>query len=230
MKKHNKRFSKALILASLISSPAFASNSGQYVGVDYVNTRMRYREVVDMTKTFSPDPYSIPNNSMGFGANYKYQINYNDFFVAPGLFFERNRAEANYNLPGLPQILQNTIHDKSIKLKNRYGIKADIGYKLIDGVFPYLTGGYGVVRYSSNNKTTIDDPTYSLHRNTGSPFYGFGLRINYSEKISLNLEYNAQAFTAQTKTLESEYLVPGGYTSRYDTKLNLVKFGVSYQF
>ncbi len=232
MNKSNKHFSKTLILASLISSPAFATTAGQYVGVDYLRTNAKFRE---RNNEVPRTAYGIANNSDGFGLNYKYAVNYGGFFAAPGVFFEKNNAKVNFNMPGYSDV-EPRVDFKSVKVKERYGIKLDLGYDLTHDVSPYVTGGYAISDYSTVNGIASysiprNDRSGKLDKSQGNWFYGVGLKVDYNENVAFNLEYDIQKFSAKTDVLKNA--MPGNnpdLKSKFDVKLGVMKIGVSYKF
>jgi hypothetical protein len=90
---------KLLIISSLIASltaaSANAKTEGSYLGIDLLKTNTQVKG------TGIGEDYGVgwfntkaKDSSIGFGLNYKYAINMNNFFIAPGLFYESIGTEA----------------------------------------------------------------------------------------------------------------------------------------
>ena len=117
----------------------------------------------------------------------------------------------------------------ALKVKNRYGVKLDVGYDISDVVSPYLTAGYAAVTYKSTSSAMAgDDIVTAINNNVAtSGFFGAGMRFAFSKNVSMNVEYNSQKFTAKSAIPEgATYLKSYKQKGRLDT----VKVGLSYNF
>lgn len=208
--------STAIIAASSYASVANAKTQGHYAGLDLIRTSIHFEE--RYTDPATPDPIKWPiehgGSGYGVGLNYKYAFNFNKLFIAPGVFIEENHASAK----GRDEWFR-----AQMKIKNRFGVKADIGYDVTNKIAPYLTGGYSKISYKSTN--FVGNDQRSLHSTLGDWFYGAGLKVEYNDKISFNLEYNRQDFAAKNTSATT-----GDYVSIFKTKLSIIKLGASYNF
>lgn len=203
------------VLVSLISSAALAKTEGSYAGLDLLRTSIRYKErysVFGLAPQDNGPNYS--NSNYGLGLNYKYAFNFSNAFIAPGLIYEYNNVSAK--------------GDEGIRLaiRNRYGVKTDIGYDVTDKVAPYFTVGYGNISYSTRN--FVGNQTASIDGNAHDWFYGAGVKFDVSEKVAINLEYNLQKFKAKATIPDpnNQY----SYSGNFRTKFEALKLGVSYKF
>jgi opacity protein-like surface antigen len=205
-----------------------SKTEGSYAGLDLFDTKT----TLGIKNTFAPAicaqdctyeaaKPALTNNSYGLGLTYKYAFNFNNFFIAPGIFFEQNNHQAVNGANGQLSRLQ---------IKNRYGIRSDFGYDI--GRFaPFLTIGYAEVSYRSRSDS--EDKNYnivSVVKNgiNGNVFYGAGLKFNLTSSLSLNTEYNFQKIAPKTtlSPLSQDYLSKIAFRARMDT----VKAGLYYKF
>ena len=208
------------------TSSSESRTEGSYAGLDLFATRTTLSVtngyvpgVCDgQTCVYNHKP-NPSNNSYGAGLTYKYAFNFNNFFIAPGIFFEQNNYQA--------------VSDgflKRLQIKNRYGVRSDFGYDI--GRFaPYLTIGYAEISY----RTRADGYNQNLNPSSvvkngvkGNVFYGAGLKFNLTSSLSLNTEYNFQRFAPETTvpTLAKDYLANEAFRARMDT----LKVGLYYKF
>lgn len=214
-----KLFLVTSLLAAICSSAAFAKTENSYLSLDLLDSRGRFYERYSNNTTiknnFRP---SFHDNNYGVGTTYKYAFNFNGGYFAPGVFFERNDLKINGD------------QSRRVDIKNRYGVRADLGFDATENFALYLTGGYSVIHYSSRNYTTFGGAssltTKSISDNVGDWFYGAGFKVDVDERVSFNAEYTTQSFLAET-------VIPGnynGYNGHYKTRLDVIKLGVAYRF
>ncbi len=79
--------SAIFILASILSGNAFAKTQGSYLGVDLLNTKVKFyqRYTNDATPQMTDRKPSFSHNDYGAGFHYIYAANAGGLFVAPGL-------------------------------------------------------------------------------------------------------------------------------------------------
>ena len=193
------------VIAVLAGSSAFAKTEGNYLGIDFIrsNAESKYKNA-DGTVNASVGKFHEKAN--GFGLNYKYAFNFNNVFVAPGLFYDQ---------------IGNSAQDKNsepVNVANRYGAKLDIGYDLTDKFAVYFTNGFTKVRYQ------VDWTAGNAGSKSGTTpmnyFHGVGASFKLTHNILLNAEYNTQHLSFSTPSY--------GITAR--TKLDVAKIGLSYKF
>ena len=161
---------------------------------------------------------------------YKYAINFHDFFIAPGAFFEKNWISVNANEKA--GINSNKI--QRLDIDSRYGVTADLGYDFTNKFATYLMGGYSVVRYTAKNGGTYGGDYYETilkKSSNGSLIVGLGTKYNYSDHVSFNVEANTQKFNLKNNgdvpiVKNAGYI----YDSRFVGRFNTLKIGASYNF
>ncbi len=210
------------ILTSILSGNAFAKTQGSYFGVDLLNTKIKFHQrftnndnpqLTDRKPSFSHSDY-------GAGLHYVYAVNMGGLFIAPGLILELNNATAHANGTGSQQRLQR------VEIQNRYGPKLDVGFDMTSVISPYLTGGYVAVSYKT--REYFNDYSNSRIR-SGTEMdwiYGGGIRFNCDKFTSVNIEYT-------THTMDLRNTTDGTLNrlvSRYKTRVDVLKFGISYRF
>jgi opacity protein-like surface antigen len=215
------------LLASFVTTSAFAKTEGLYAGLDIINTDVRFYERFNQNNIgggFTNDIRVRPShsdNSVGIGANFKYAVNLNNAFIALGGILERNDTRVSGK--------GGTIFydDRSLYIRDRYGIKGDFGYDVTNNIAPYFTFGYARVDYVAKCYTGIAPiGTRLVNGVTGALFYGAGLKFDFFKNISLNLEYTTQNIRAKTKIPHDAL----NYVGYYKTRIDVAKLGISYKF
>jgi len=218
-----KLFLISSVVASLFSSSAFAKTEGSYLGIDAIRGSLRFEEV------FSNNNYpagkvhnnGIQNNGFGMGVSYKYAFNFKNIYLAPGVFAEQYDLSAN-------RIDVPIDYPRRLQVNNRYGTKLDLGYDVTKYFAPYVTGGYSLIHYKSTNynDTAGVIKTKNVIGDSGSWFFGAGLKFDVSKNISISTEYNTQKFRAKTAIPNNNVNYSGYFKSRVD----VMKVGVAYKF
>ena len=174
---------------------------------------------------------SASKYGIGAGLTYKYAINFHDFFIAPGAFFEKNWTSVNANEKA--GINSNKI--QRLDIDSRYGVTADLGYDFTNKFATYLMGGYSVVRYTAKNGAITPGGDYYetilKKSSNGSLIVGLGTKYNYSDHVSFNVEANTQKFNLKNNgdvpiVKNAGYI----YDSRFVGRFNTLKIGASYNF
>ncbi len=222
----NKKLLSAASLAAIIfSSSAFAKTEGNYVGLNVIRSSLT-------GKGEDVGSSSIKGKQIGFGVDYKYAINYDNFFVAPGVFAENNNNEGKKSTDTIEN--NQGIYDKEsrslgYKNKYRYGVKLDIGYDITDQFAVYFTNGLSRNHLQlNNNYSEYTNNNGQINSDQGSSktkfkkigyFYGLGATYNVAKDVSVNAEYNIQNINPK----------PSGY-SKIKTNIGVAKIGVAYHF
>lgn len=190
--------------------------SGNYIGIDFINTHLRYKNV-----GYNPHlitDYTLPKHKNGFGIKYLYAKNYKRFFIAPELFFEYNNTKKqfdglNVNKEYLNERLYQNTGYRFMKINRIYGGKINFGYDVTPSFSSFLFAGLSRIYYSNlvspydldpknpayENigfesrydviKETGKDPHSIMHKSRNVPFFGFGSKIKLSNHFLLNAEY-----------------------------------------
>jgi len=231
----NSSFTTLLILLVFSGFSGFSAlakdnsykTQGHYFGLDLTRTRIKFHERYAKTigGPYSHNSSNHRDTDTGFGLKYKYAINFNNLFIAPGIFSEINNSEAKGEVG-----TGDDIHSQ-IRIKNRTGVKLDIGYD-INRFSPFITGGYSLISYKTKNwfRTTQITQTFSRNGTANDFFYGAGLNYKVNKDITLDFEYNRNSFYAKTSTPNLIADNTRFWDGKYKTTLNIYKLGVSYKF
>lgn len=218
-----KLFAISVVISSFIASSALAKTEGSYVGLDVIDSRVKFHEEYRSDLVSSGRGLTFQDNSnYGGGVNYKYAVNVNGLYFAPGVFFEVNNAELEGGQPSAAGVSQ------QLKIRNRYGAKVDFGADIADGISAYVTGGYVGIRYRTGNFSSNASPeaTYAYKNGvSGAWTFGGGLKFDITKAVSLNTEYTIQNFTAKTSTITA-----ANFIGEYKTRMDVIKVGLSYNF
>jgi opacity protein-like surface antigen len=214
--------SAIFILASILSGNALAKTQGSYLGVDLLNTKVKFHQRYTNNKTpqMTDRKPSFSSSDYGAGFHYIYAANLGGLFVAPGLILELNNATTHANGEGSRQKLQR------VEIQSRYGAKIDLGFDMTSVISPYVTGAYVAVRHKT--REYFNDYSNSRIRSGTAMdwIYGGGIRFNCDKFTSVNVEYTTQKIDLRNTTDgTTDRLV-----SRYRTRVDVLKFGISYRF
>jgi len=205
---------------------------GHYIGLDLVGNKVTFYEKGATNVKNIPTSYTIKpvssNYGGGVGINYKYAINFNNIFIAPGIFVEKLGTKVEPN--------QDAYRENSqlgeLDIRSRYGIFSNIGYDINSFLSPYLVIGYSMVSYKTENgyyRNSLGLRQSNIEKSTtGSMLYGLGLKSNYSDKVSFNIEYNTQEFKAKTNL--NVPINNKRSNSWYQTRIETIKIGTAYKF
>jgi len=216
-----KLFLSTLFLAIISSSNSFAATIGSYLSADAIYSTLSFREYYDQNGLTAKDRHSFRKEKIGYGATYKYAINFNRFFIAPGAFFERNKIVAS----GAEEVAKS----RELEVKSRFGAKVEMGYDITDNFAAYLTGGYSGIFYRTRNYSYQGDSVYTTRDENdlkGSAFYGAGIKFDINELSSIGLEFTTQTLNARTR-IPNDYL---DHKSKYKSRLNVLKMSIAYRF
>ena len=199
---------------------------GHYFGVSGILNELNYHEE---NSTFNTSKETVKPSSSGNGAGigfgYKYALNFNDFFIAPGFFYEKLNTSVKGSRKAYGEYYDLTKAD----IKDRYGFVADVGYDFNKFISPYFIAGYSWVKYQTKNGIPNDVNHVAIEKSTaGSYVYGLGVKTSYNQNISFNFELQTQSLNLKTNTDIS--VNDFGYKANYKGRLNTVKLGAFYNF
>jgi len=204
------------VLAAFASAPSFAKTEGNYVGVDIhrasVKAHNNYRQAQN-----SPNDQDLGTTNTGYGITYKYAVNFDKMFIAPGLFYERIGAKITD---------REDVDQLSLQLKERSGIKLDFGYDLSDNSAIYFTNGISRVGLETGSQDSDGLGLANVRsRHQLGYFYGLGLSSNIDKNVVVSFEYNTQRLSSK-----SIYNDTGKYDHRFKTQIDMFKINLAYQF
>lgn len=223
--------------------------AGNYIGIDFINTNLRYRQYGYNTqeeeiKYSAVTESTFPKYKNSFGLKYSYAINYRGIFLAPELFFEYNNIkkyfDGDHSSSGIfDQRLLSRHGYKFMNIQRTYGAKINLGYDVTTNFAPYLFAGISRIYYSNLNspylgedrQDVIDktgtDPFKIMHKSKSVPFFGFGGKIKLSERLALNAEYLIYDFMVNTNYRKFENYTTGPTNVSYVNSAKFADFRVA---
>lgn len=234
-----------------------AKTVGNYIGIDLIKTSTSFamHQQYLEPKYNDKNPYTDPTPSYGYGLKYNYAINYRNFFLSAGLFYENNQNKNNFNKSSDRQYNQDYMYGKSfVKIKDRYGVKFDLGYDVNNNLAVY--GSAGIVNnkyqistslypyyyynneYPDNikekdpNKANLltSNPFTAIKGKKKSPFIGAGIRIKLYKNWLLNGEYNFTKFSVKNKFKRIADNSDSPNLTNFHNSISTLKFGINYNF
>ena len=200
-----KKFILITTVASVISgSAAFAKTEGNIVGLNILRASAsnQYQKSGSIAANYS----KFDDSAIGFGASYKYAFNFNQIFVAPGVFFDKLGLKAKDQ------------DGDTVSSSYRYGAKADLGYDVTEDFSAYLTAGVANTNYKVDWKT-------SEEKKSGTKLgyiAGVGVAYKVAKNLIVSLEYNMQSPTFKTPD--------HGGINEVKSKIKVAQIGVAYNF
>lgn len=223
-----KTLSLLVIVTSLSISQANAKTEGSYLGFDILknNAKVKSTSSAAFDNQGSNQPYynhSKKDSSYGFGLNYKYAFNFNNFFIAPGISFDylNNEVKSGYGVAG-------NQFSQSLKLKTALSLRANLGYDISDQFAFYVP--VGISQFSYESKTNDEGSGRYIRTkksaNESAAFIGFGLSYEPIKNWVVNLEYNKYQnlkLNSTTATFNSGKIIN-------KTDIDMMKLGLAYRF
>ncbi|MFM7557389.1 MAG: outer membrane protein [Alphaproteobacteria bacterium] len=231
-----------------------AKTVGNYIGIDLIKTSTSFgmhQQYLD-PKDNDKNPYTDPTPSYGYGLKYNYAINYRNFFLTAGLFYENNQNKNNFNKSSYAEYNQDYMYGKSfVKIKDRYGVKFDLGYDVNDNLAVYGSAGivnnkyqistslYPYFHFNNEYPNIITDakantlpsnPFTTIKGNKKTPFIGAGIRIKLYKNWLLNGEYNFTKFSVNNKFSKVKNNSDNPNLTNFHNSISTLKFGINYNF
>ncbi len=171
-----KTFSIITILLSFGFGNAFAKTQGSYAQFNILHTTF-----------FNQDFYGSVNeeSDLGFGVEYKHAFNFNDFFIAPAAFYNRNNVYLNYS--------DRDGNSYADKLNYSHGFKSDFGYDITDKFAIFITLGLAKINVSTKADfgTNVDSSNGTEKAHT----YGGGVKYSVSDNFDIQFSYESLGYT-----------------------------------
>lgn len=212
------------IISLLLSSGANAKTEGSYIefGVSKANIDAQ------TTKTLGSNNDSYFNNesdasSVGFGLGYKYAINFDNFFVVPGVFYEYLGLEAQIDN-------EERLYQQDININSRLGAKVDLGYDIADKFAVYIPVGINIFTYEFMTNDYLNSSNYVKTENSGSSaglFYGLGFNFYPIKNMSISLEYNRSSIDVESL---NDVALAGTAALESTVDIDIIKLGFGYKF
>jgi len=241
-----------LFIILIFSNNVNAKTIGNFIGIDLIKTNTTFSMHQLYLDSIYNDynPYTDPTPSYGYGFKYNFAINYRKFFLSPGIFYENNQNKNNFNKSSYKEYNQDYFYGNSfVKIKDRYGIKLDLGYDINDYFSFYGSAGivnnrylistslYPYYFYDNQYKISItkssiiaNNPFKTIGGNAKSPFFGGGIRIKFNKNWLLNGEYNFTKFSLKNKfsRIANDSDTPN--LVNFYNSISTLKLGINYNF
>jgi opacity protein-like surface antigen len=212
----------------LLSSEANAKTEGNYLGIDLVRSSAQVKSnsnlASDQIGLAEFYDHKKDDAAYGFGINYKYAFNFNNFFVAPGVSYSVLNNDVKAGFAGH----HDDPYSQNLKLKSQLTVQANLGYDITDQFAAYIPVGVSSFEYEL--KTSDDGSIFILDTKKSDResalFFGLGFSYQPVKNWVMNLEYNKfQNFkvTSPVATVNGGQIVA-------DVNVDVLKFGVAYQF
>lgn len=194
----------------LFSAPSYAT--GFFVGGDVLFANAQYKAKNNST-ALGPKNGDIKDaDNLNYGINAGFRLDVLSLLVSGEVFYDNLEISAQNFKSTTNQI---NISD-NIKLKNRYGVKANIGMAILPKITPFVTFGMSKVSYESN----VYSSGNTLSKTELAPLYGVGILVDLPLDISVKASYDYQ-------NLSMNYAESG---SKIRSHLGVAKLGVIYNF
>jgi hypothetical protein len=203
---------------------------GSYLGVDFINTALRYEQINTMPANYDQLNYfnSTPRERTekqykskdGFAIKYLYAVNFNGIFLAPEIFYHHiniKHYDSKNELENTDMTLPSEFGYRYNKIHNQYGAKLNLGYDINSDFALYGFVGISRIKYSNlyslypyyegtgiANKYNIKDVLSVYNGTATAPIYGFGGKIKLSKRFYLNGEYMISDFYSKTNSKKIE--------------------------
>ena len=195
----------------LFSAPSYAT--GLFIGGDVLFANAQYK-AKNNSSTLGPKNGDIKDaDNLNYGINAGVRVDLLSLLVSGEVFYD--------NLEVSAQNFKSTTHrihtSDNIELKNRYGVKANIGMAILPKITPFVTFGMSKVSYGSN----VYSSGNTLSKSELSPLYGVGVLVDIPLiDISVKASYDYQ-------NLNMNYAESG---AKIRSHLGVAKLGVIYNF
>jgi outer membrane autotransporter protein len=194
---------------SLLSSTSFAKTEGAFVGLNLINSETKIRTTGDDSQIHRNDSYS-------YGLEAGYAFNFNNFFIAPNVFFNDNNLKSDHSF-GEDRNSQN--------FKHSYGVKVNLGYDVTDKFSPFLILGHSETRLDESTYGPNYDRILKEYGTREGFVYGLGVKYSLTDNIGINAAYELTQFGLTSKI---GAVLDGTDNLSYDYRL--ARVGVSYNF
>ena len=195
-----KIFILTIITSFLLSFQASASTQGSYLGINLINTDKEFYSAVNGDAN--------PADKTSYGVSYKYALNFDKIFIAPGIFYNHNNIQNSSS--------EDSSRTDLHKLKYSYGARLDLGYDVNDKLSPYFLFGHSEGRISQTTDNSNSVQTLEFF------FYGLGAKYLIDKNISLNIAYKINKARKSNDIFNA--------TDCFKPEYKVLEFGILYNF
>ncbi len=217
-------------IASILPDTTFAKTEKSYLNLSYIRSRATHKNIVNyqinnanLSMRQENSPRKFDDNGNGIGIGYSYAFNYNNAFIAPGVFAELINTKSGRGTQPAVSLTSSYNYFNQFNVNSRQGLKVDLGYDIHDNFAVYASTGLSRTSFSNYYHTNLAMGTRVTNGKISSSentiFYGGGLLLNVNDKVSVNTELTTQSFKSNDV-----------FDHKIKTRLNVFKAGVSYRF
>jgi hypothetical protein len=214
---------------SYAASRYYAANrndSGFYLGIDGVGSHVKNTYINNLDNTgFYDDANrtSAAKDSLGYGINLGARADFGVPSASIEIFYDQLS-----NVSRDP-LIATEYHDKltqnAMTIDNRYGVKANLGLQIANGVEVFAVAGLTNIRYRYDrydlwNGSSSKGTAFKAGTSQFVPIYGVGLRFNMTDRATARVLYETQKMNNQYSN-EWENLT---------SKISTLKIGMAYGF
>ena len=206
-----KTFLAIFCTAALLSNSSYAT--GIFIGFDAIQSNAIHKADNPSGSLTGPrNGDVIDTDKSSWGSNAGIRFDFLNLLASVEGFYDRLDTYTN----NFYSTLGTRGNGDNIQLKDRYGVKANLGFAILPRVTPFLTLGAAKVNYQ-NNVFFVNN---SAHDSEVAPLYGVGILFDLPLGITLKAAYDYQQFNMR-------YAESG---SKIKTRLGVARIGVIYNF
>ena len=194
----------------VFSNSAFAT--GLFIGGDALFANSR-QEAKNSSTSSGPKNGDVQDaEKFSYGVNAGVRLDLLNLLVSAEVFYDNIQASSrDFSLNNGSFNGQD-----SLRINDRYGAKANVGFALLPRITPFVTYGWANVNYSS----VVASSGRSLKNSELTPLYGVGLLVDLPLGVSVKAGYDYQSFSAR-------HAANGAKTRSH---LGIARLGVIYNF
>lgn len=205
--------------AVLAAASASAKTEGNYLALDLHRAVTQAHNDIRTGTAITDHIDKRYDQQLNFGASYKYAFNFDKLFVAPGVFFERIGTNTRI-------ATGENNDDHYFRVRNRHGVKVDVGYDITDNFAAYLTGGLSYTGYKTNHSDANGQASPQVLSGSKPGFlWGFGAMQKINDNFSVGAEYNTQRLSVKGLLNDT-----GSGDVRIKSTIDVYKLVVAYHF
>ncbi len=202
----------SLIFAAFLCSANSANATGFYVGADLVSAEASH-QAKNTSSASGPQNSSGQNaSSNNVGANVGVRFDFLNLLASGELFYDNLQTSTR----NFAQNSGAVGEGDDLEIRDRYGVKGNLGFAVLPRVTTFITYGVAKVNYSSN----VPSAGQTISKNELTPLYGVGVLVDSIAGVSLKLSYDYQKFDMRYAS----------GASKIKTSLGVAKIGAVYNF
>jgi opacity protein-like surface antigen len=195
----------------LVSSSASAT--GFFVGADVLQANASHKAINPTNSSSGPQNQAKQDGDRpNYGLSTGIRADVLNLMVSGELFYDSLNTVAG----DFPKTDGAVYLSDNIKLKDRSGVKANIGFAILPKITPFVTFGAASVTYQSN----VHSSGATKSKSEMTPLYGVGILLDLPFGVTAKASYDYQKF-------DMRYAQAG---SKIETTLGVAKLGLIYNF